>query len=118
MATYPLLEHRAGRAAGWLRDHRFQLALILAVVETTLVVTNVVQWRWAVVVAGLVFAFHFAVGRRARYEAVREVSWAAAVSQTLPVVVPVVGAAALALAVLAIVAVAFVVLALFLVGRR
>lgn len=95
-----------------------RLAFLLAIVETALVVASVLQWRWALVIAATVFAFHAFAGRRARYETIRQLSWAAAVSQTLPVLVPVIAAAALALAILVIVAAAFVVLVLFFFSRR
>ena len=117
MATYPVLEHRVGRAGRWLRANRMRLAFLLAIVETALVVASVLQWRWVLLIAAGVFAFHFFVGRRAPYE-LRQISWAAAVSQTLPVIVPFVAVAVTTLVVLAILAVAFVVLAMFLLGRR
>ena len=118
MATYPVLEHGTTRAGRWLRTNRVRLALLVAVAETVLVVANVVQWRWALVIAGTVFAFHFFVGRRVSHDAVRQLSWTAAVSQTIPVLVPVLAAAALTVVVLGIVAAAIVVLALVLLGRR
>ena len=118
MAAYPVLEHREGRTSRWLRDHRTRIAFAVALVETVLVVANVVQWRWALVVAAAVFAFHFFVGRRARFAALRQLSWAAAVSQTLPVLVPVVAVLLGTLVVLGIVAAAAVILALVLFGRR
>jgi hypothetical protein len=118
VATYPVIEHRAGRAGRWLRANRMRLAFGLAIVETALVVASVLQWRWAVLIAAIVFAFHLFVGRRARWETIRQLSWAAAVSQTLPVLVPFAFVVVGTLVVLAIVGAAFVVLVLFLLGRR
>ena len=118
MATYGVLEHREGRTTRWLRENRLRIAFLVALAETVLVVANVVQWRWALLVAGLVFAFHFALGRRARFGFLRQASRAAAVSQTLPVLVPLIALVVSTLVVLAIVAVAFVVLALVVFGRR
>ena len=95
-----------------------RVALLVALVETSLVLANVLQWRWAVLIAAVVFAFHFFVGRRTRYASVRELSWAAAVSQTLPVVLPFALVVVGTLVVLAVVAAAVLVLALVLFGRR
>lgn len=118
MATYPVLEHRAGRTSRWLRENRIRIALSIAIVETILVVTSVLQWRWALLIAGAVFAFHFFVGRRARFASIRELSWTAAISQTVPVIIPFVVALVSALVAVAIVAAAIVVLALVFLGRR
>ncbi|MDQ3889833.1 MAG: hypothetical protein M3312_04685 [Actinomycetota bacterium] len=118
MATYPVIEHRVGRAGRWLRANRIRLALLIAVAETLLVVGNQLRWFSVLAIAGLVFAFHLVVGRRARYESVRQLSWAAAVSQTLPVLIPVLVVLVGTLVVVAVVAVAAAVLAAFLLGRR
>jgi hypothetical protein len=118
VATYPVLEHRESRSNRWLRENRLRIAFGLAVVETILIVVNALQWRWALLLAGLVFAFHFFVGRKIRYESIRQLSWTAAISQTLPVVVPVLLVVVSTLVVLGILAAAIVVLALVVFGRR
>ena len=113
-----MLEHRASRTSRWLRTNRFRLAFLIALAETVLVLTSGVQWRWVLLFAGVVFAFHFFVGRHARWDTLRQLSWAAAVSQTMPVIVPVLVATAVTLVVLGTVAAAIVVAALFFLGRR
>ena len=118
MAAYPVLEHRAGRVGRWLRDRRGRLALVVAIVETALVLAGVLGWFWIVLFAGLVFAFHLFVGRRARFDWLRELSWIATLAQTLPVLVPVAIVVVGTLVVMAVVAVAVVVLALLFFGRR
>jgi hypothetical protein len=118
VATYPVLEHRAGRTSRWLRAHRVRIAFLAALAETALVIADVLQWRWALVIAGIIFAFHFFVGRRSGYASVRQLSWTAAVSQTLPVLVPFIAVLLGTLVVLGIVVAAFVVLALVILGRR
>ena len=117
MATYPVLEHREGRSSRWLRDHRVRIALLVALAETVLVIANVIQWRWALLIAAVVFAFHFFVGRKARHAMLRQVSWTAAISQTLPVLVPFVAIVVGTILVIAVVAAAFVVLALVILRR-
>ena len=113
-----MLEHRASRTGRWLRANRFRLAFVIALAETVLVVTSGIQWRWVLLIAGAVFVFHFFIGRNVRWETVRQLSWAAAVSQTMPVIVPVLVATAVTLVILGTVAAAIVVAALFFLGRR
>jgi hypothetical protein len=117
VATLPVIEHGEGRTGRWLRENRLRLAFLVALVETALVVTSVIGWYVAVGVAAVVFVFHFLVGRRSRYASVRQISWAAAVSQTLPVVVPFAALVVSALLVLAVVAAAVAVIVYVVVGR-
>ncbi len=118
MASYGVLEHRESRPSRWLRGNRLRVAFLIALVETALIVLNVVSWYWALALAAIVFLFHFFVGRRARYEWLRQLSWTAAVSQTLPVLIPFVALVVGAFLVLAIVAAAVIVLAYVILGRR
>jgi hypothetical protein len=117
VTTYPVLEHREGRTSRWVRDHRVRIALLVALVETALIVSGVLGWFWALAIAGLVFAFHFFVGRKARYATLRQLSWTAAISQALPVLVPFFALAVGTILVLAVVAAAVVVLALVILRR-
>ena len=118
MATYTVVEHRERRTSRWLHENRLRVAVLVALFETLLVVASLVQWKWVVVGAALVFTFHFFVGRRARWDSVRQLSWAAAVSQTLPVLLPLVAVVLGTLLVLAVLIAAVVVLALVILGRR
>ena len=115
---YPVIEHGETRPSRWIRDNRLKVAFIVALVETALVIVDVIAWRWALLAAAVVFAFHYFVGRKARHESVRQLSWAAAVSQTLPVLVPFVVLLVGALLVLAVIVAAVVVLAFVVFGRR
>ncbi len=118
MATYPVLEHRQSGSNRWLRENRLRVAFGIAIAETILILVNALQWRWALLLAGVVFAFHYFVGRKVRFESVRQLSWTAAISQTLPVLVPVLLVVVGTLFVLGILAAAIVVLALVVFGRR
>ena len=118
MAAHPVLEHRVGPTSRWLREHRFRLAIAIAVVETVLVLANVLGWFWIVLLAAAIFTFHFFVGRRARFEWLRQLSWTAAAAQTLPVLLPIAIAVAATFVVLAVLAVAVIVLALLFFRRR
>lgn len=118
MSSYGVLEHREGRSSRWLRGNRLRVAFLIALVETILVIAGVIGWYWAVALAGLIFAFHFFVGRKLRYEWARQLSWTAAVSQTLPVLIPFAALVVSTVLVVAIVAAAVVVLAYVIFGRR
>jgi hypothetical protein len=115
---YPVIEHRERRADRWLRGNRLRLAFLVALVETILVLTDVLGWYWALAGAAVVFAFHFLVGRRSRWEWLRQLSWTAAVSQTLPVLIPFAALVVLPILVLSVVVGAVLVLAFFVFGRR
>ena len=118
MTSYPVLEHRAGRTSRWLRERRLRLALVIAVAETALIVANVLPWFWAVGIAALVFAFYLLVGRRAASPALRQLSWTAALSQTVPVLVPIFVAVVTTIALIAFVVFALAILAMLFLDRR
>lgn len=118
MESYPVLEHREGRAGRWLREHRLPLAFLVALVETILVLTSVLGWYWALGAAVVLVVTHLLVGRRARQEWIRQLSWTAAVSQLLPVLVPFAALVVGTFVVLALVAAAVIVLAFLVFGRR
>jgi hypothetical protein len=88
VATYPVLEHRESRPNRWLRENRFRIALGVAVVETILVLTNVLGWFWVLGIAALVFAFWYVVRRRTQNQLLRRIASTAALSQVLPLLVP------------------------------
>jgi hypothetical protein len=120
VATYPVIEHRTTRAGRWLRARRLRIALAIAVVETILILPPIDALGWfpVLAIASIVFAFYFFVGRRSRYDTLREVSWTAAASQVLPVLVPVVVVVLGTLVIIAVVALLVVVGALLFLDRR
>ena len=120
MATYPVVEHRTTRAGRWLRARRLRIALLIAVVETLLILPplDVLGWFPVLAIAVAVFAFWFFVGRKSRFHTVREVSWTAAMSQLLPVFVPVIVVIVGTLVLVAVIALLVVVGALLLFNRR
>jgi amino acid transporter len=118
VATLPVIEHGEGRGGRWLRENRLRLAILIALVETALVLTNVLGWYWALAAAAVIVLFHVLVGRKSKRVWLRELSWAAAVSQVLPVVVPFAALLVSALLVLAVVAAVGAVLGFVIFGRR
>ncbi len=118
MSALPVIEHGEGRSSRWLRENRLRLAILVALVETALVVGDVIGWYVAVGVAAVIIGFYFLVGRRSRRPWLRQLSWSLAVSQALPVVVPFAALAVGALIVLGVVAAVFFALAYIVFGRR
>jgi hypothetical protein len=117
VSALPVIEHGEGRTSLWLRRNRLRLACIVALVETGLIVGSVIRWYVAAGVAVAVFLFHFLAGRRSRFMWVRQISSAAAISQTLPLLVPFVALASVVV-VLAVLVAAVLVLGYVVFGRR
>jgi hypothetical protein len=113
-----VIEHGGGRPARWLRANRLKIALLLGAAETLAILLTDATWAWALVVAAVIFAFHLWVGRKSQNETVRELSWAAAGSQLLPVLVPVIAFFVTAIAVIAVVVLAVVIGAMLFLDRR
>jgi hypothetical protein len=117
VATYPALEHRESRIGRWFRARRLRLALLIGAVETLAIAVTDATWRWALVVAAVVFLFYWFVGRKTRYDAVRQISWTAAASQLLPVLVPVIAALVGFFVIVAVIILAVVMIALLYLDR-
>ena len=119
MTTYPVIEQPTGsRLSRWLRARRLRIALLIGAVETVWIIFTDATWRWALVIAAAVFLFHFFIGRKIRFESVRQLSWTAAASQFMPVLVPLVAVIVGTLIAVAIIVLALVVLGLLLLDRR
>jgi apolipoprotein N-acyltransferase len=109
--SQPMIEGGSTRMGRWLRERRLRLALWVAVVEGLLVALTHDLTRWTVlVIAVIVLAFYIVAGRSMRWDVARQLSWIAAASQSLAILVIIV---AFILGLLAIVLVAlFAVVAL------
>ena len=88
MSALPVIEHGEGRSSRWLRENRLRFAILVALVETALIVGDVIGWYIAVGVAAVIVAFYFLVGRRSKRVWLHQLSWSLAVSQAIPVIVP------------------------------
>ena len=119
MTTYPpVLEHGESRTTRWLRQRRLRVALLIGFVETLLVLFNDLGWFWVLAAAVVAVALHFFVGRRLPYETLRQVTWTAAVSQIIAVLVPVLWELVQFLAIAVLVLLGVALLALLLLDRR
>lgn len=113
MSVQPATEEQKRGAGDWLRDRRFRLALLIAFVESLLVVTSSVGWFWVVGAAAVAVVLYM-LGRRTSSRTVHEATWILAVSQLIAVIVPVLWeiVKGLAIIVLALLALFFVVILL------
>jgi hypothetical protein len=112
-----LIEHGETRVARRIRQNRVKLALGIAALEGILVLAGAIPW-WVVVLLALVaLAAYAGWGRDHDSADVRIVTWTAAVSQLIVVLVPVLAGALVVLAALAVVLLAVVALAALLLDR-
>ena len=112
------IEHRSTRLGRRVRENRLRIALLVALVEGILVLVGSIDWWVVVLLAIAAVAFYVTLGRSARREEVREVSWIFAVSQVAVVLVPVLALVLTAFAVVALVLIAVVALVVLLQDRR
>lgn len=113
-----LIEHGETRLARRLRANRYKVALAIAAVEGILVIAGAIPW-WIVVALALVsLAGYVAWGREHESPDVRVVTWTAAVSQLVVVLVPVLAGLVVVLAAVVVVLLAAVALAALLLDRR
>jgi hypothetical protein len=86
-----MIEAGSTRIGRWLRERRLRLALWVAVIEGLLVALTHDLTRWTVlVIAVIVLAFYVLAGRSMRWDVARQLSWIAAASQALAILVVVV----------------------------
>ena len=89
MTDYPAATGRSGRGFRWLRERSLRIALLVGVVEASLVILSVIGWFTAILIAAVVWAFYLFVARRLPEGTLRELAWTAALAQAVPVFVPV-----------------------------
>ena len=118
MTASPALELRESRSGLWLRARRLRLALLVGLVESVLVLVGDSGWYWVLAAAAVAVAFYLFVGRSLRFHATRELSWIAAASQLIAVLVPLLWVLVKAVAIVALVVMAVVLLVMLLADRR
>jgi hypothetical protein len=86
--TQPMIEAGSTRGGRWLRGRRLKLALWTAVVEGIIVAVSHDLTRWTVLVIGvIVLAFYVLAGRSMKWDVGRHLSWIAAASQAMALLV-------------------------------
>ena len=112
-----VIEHRQSASGLWLRERRLRLALLIAFVESLLVLFSDHGWRYVLVAVVLAVAAYWFVGRH-RTGVVYEITWIAAVSQLLAVLVPVLWELVKVVALVVLVGLAVFLLAALLLDRK
>ena len=98
MSSDLLIEHGETRLARRVRQNRVKVALAIAALEGILVLAGAIPW-WLVVLLALgALASYAAWGREHESADVRVVTWTAAVSQLIVVLVPLLAGALVVLA--------------------
>src|SRR6187551_27794 len=83
-----MIEAGSTRGGRWLRERRLKLALWTAVVEGIVVAVSHDLTRWTVLVIGVVvLAFYVLAGRTMKWDVGRHLSWIAAASQAMAILV-------------------------------
>jgi hypothetical protein len=83
-----VIEAGGTRIGRWLRVRRTRIALWVAVIEGLLVALTPDLTRWTVLVIGvIVLAFYVLAGRHMSWDVGRQLSWIAAASQALAILV-------------------------------
>ena len=112
-----VIEHRQGASALWLRERRLRIALLIAFVESLLVLFSAHGWRYVTIGVIVALAAYWFVGRR-RPGVIYEITWVAAVSQLLAVLVPVLWVLVKTLALIVLIGLAVFLLAALLLDRK
>jgi hypothetical protein len=83
-----MIEARSSRIGRWLRFRRIRITLWVAVIEGLIAAFSADITRWTILVlATIVLAFYVLAGRHMRWDVGRELSWIAAASQVLAILV-------------------------------
>jgi hypothetical protein len=107
----PMIEGGSTRMGRWLRERRLRLALWVAVIEGILVALTPDLTKWTVLVIGAVLlAFYMVAGRNMGWDVGRQLSWIAAASQALAILVVVLAFVLKLVAIVAVVVFAIIAL--------
>jgi hypothetical protein len=109
--SQPMIEAGSTRIGRWLRERRLRLALWVAVIEGLLVAITPDLTKWTVLVIGtILLAFYIVAGRNIRWDVGRQLSWIAAASQALAILVVILAFVLKLVAIVAVVAFAIIAL--------
>ena len=116
MSVQPVIEHRESASARWIRERRFRIALLIAFIESLLVLFSEHGWWYVLAAAAAAVALYF-FGRRTTSPLVHEVTWILAASQVISVLVPVLWVVLRTLAIIVLVLLGLFFLAILLLDR-
>jgi hypothetical protein len=87
-ATQPMIEAGSTRGGRWLRERRIRITLWVAAIEGLIAAFSADIGRWTILVlAVIVLAFYIVAGRHFKWDVARELTWIAAASQVLAILV-------------------------------
>jgi hypothetical protein len=110
--SQPVIEAGGTRIGRWLRERRVRIALWVAAIEGLIVALTPDLTKWTVIIIGaVVLAFYVVAGRGMSWDVARQLSWIAAASQALAVLVVIFAFVLKLVAIVAIVILALVALA-------
>jgi hypothetical protein len=112
----PAIEHRESAPARWLRERRLRIALLIAFIESLLVLFSEHGWWYVLGAAALAVVLYF-FGRRATSPLLHELTWILAMSQVISVLVPVLWVVVRTLAIIVLVLLGLFFLAILLLDR-
>ena len=118
MTGEDVLEHGESASERRMRAQRLRIALGVALVEGLVVLAGGLHWWVTIVLAVIGVGVYLGFGRAHERSRVRSITWIAAVSQLVVVIVPALVAIAVALAVVVLVLLALGVLVVLLLDRR
>lgn len=118
MTSSPAIDLKESRGGTWLRERRTRLALFIGLVESVIVLASDTGWFLVLALAAAAVALYFFLGRRSRFHSLRELTWIAAASQLIAMLVPVLWVLVKAVAILVLVLMALALLAMLLLDRR
>lgn len=118
MVAEPVIEHGESRPARWLRERRLRIAVLVAFVESLLVLLSEHGWWYVVAAAALSVGLYWFAHAKVDSGLAREATWILAVSQLLAVLVPVLWVLVRTLAIVVLVVLAVFLLVVLLLDRR
>ena len=109
--THPVVESGSTRSGRWLKERRIRITLWVAVIEGLIAAFSRDIGRWTILVmAVIVLAFYIAAGRHFKWDVARQLSWIAAASQVLAILVVIFAFILKLIAIVAIVGLALIAL--------
>jgi hypothetical protein len=114
-----MIEAGGTRVGRWLRSRRVKISLWVAVVEGLIAAFSPDIGRWTLIaLAVIVLAFYLVAGRQMKWDVARELSWIAAASQALAILVIIFAFILKLIAIVAVVAFALIALVYLFVDHR
>jgi hypothetical protein len=118
MVHMEVIEHGSTPRSRWLHARRSKIALGVALVEGVLVLAHVIL-AWVAIVAGVAIVGYWVfAGRHHKSQLARDASWAAALSQVVMALVPLLAFVLTTLAIVVLVAIAVIALVALVADRR